>query len=669
MASTFPDGWFCRDLLCWGTVLNNRANFARGGLLEVPDVRHADSRTILDLVAQNALFLATISANSAFQLQWTVESDFGPAIDSYKSRRADGSAWCQRSNGVRTRYYEQRHAERSLKRERVYLYLGRACDDLASSTLRSEAECDAYIGQVAAEFDIQMRSLHGVFSLGRWQAFGDTSHCVHLRKFLNPCLSASVLSSPSDAALGFDPLLSIRRNCLRSEISAFSRSKSGERTGALLLDGAYHSLFVMRELPRGTRPGMLMPVLGAVGDGVSITLNVYPLSVDQEIDRLRREIADLSLFLSDKKSIGVENDILLRRARIDSLLSSVTIPFKVLFVIRIWDASPGGLSAKTLAIKTALHRIEGAEFAEVTGPAQAINLFYETLPGNLGSSYRGWDVYVENRNLADLMPISSAFSGHLEEAQALYDSPDGSLVGVRLIAKDGTPQHSMVVGVNGSGKSAFLIDLMSQSDCDWSYRFIQEEGLAFSTLAGLGGMESLILKESGERTVNPFDTFGLPLTSANVAGVVRTCMKLIGLSRDEDKNRRREGLIGEYVHSHFDDFAEDCKNADEERWFQLARRACAAESLRKSNDEFLDGYTTLRDLERSNSEQARELILNQTEPSVVSYSMQRNGRQALRAMVYSQLTADSYPQFSGLVSLMRHARKSHSPFGRRWRRA
>ena len=86
---------------------------------------------------------------------------------------------------------------------------------------------------------------------------------------------------------------------------------------------------------------------------------------------------------------------------------------------------------------------------------------------------------------------------------------------------NGTPQHSIVIGVNGAGKSALLMDLMSQTDCDWAYRFYQEEGMAFVTQAQLCGMRSLVLRESGDSTLNPFDTLGLPLTSSTVARVVR----------------------------------------------------------------------------------------------------------------------------------------------------
>jgi hypothetical protein len=659
MSRSFPVGWFERDMLWWGPALDSRTCLSKGARVEVPDLRSADNRTILDLRRQNTHLLAVVGSAASLQVQWTVEDDFGAALEAYSERKRDGSPWCRRTCSVRRVYYEQRISEGSLRRERVHVYIGRRCDGLSARDVRSVASCEAFLRQAAAGLDSQLRMLEMVHPLGRWAPMDSRSHAQHLRKFLNPSL-ARLLSGPDSGGAGeFEGSLSIRANCLRSELDAFAAGSRGERSNLLFFDGNYHAIFVMRELPRGTRPGMLMPVLDAVNRGASITLCIRPLPVGAEIDRLRREIDELSAFLSDRRAAGVENDIRLRHGRIDSLLSSATIPFNLLFVVRVWADTPDGIAAKSLAMRTALQGIDGAEFMQVNNSAQARHLFYETIPGNLGGSYRGWDIYVENHNLADLMPISSTFTGHLEEAQALYDSPGRSVVGIRLVTPNGTPQHSIVVGVNGAGKSALLIDLMSQTDCDWAYRFYQEEGMAFVTQAQLCGMRSLVLRESGDLTLNPFDTLGLPLTSATLARVVRTCMKLVGLSRDEDRNRRREGLIGEYVRSHFEDCAEDWKNAGEERWRGLARRAFAADRLRSGDDDFLDGHLALRELERTDPAAAGELLAAGGEDEVVRYSILPQGRRNIDAMTFSLFGAEDYPRFDGLVALMRHGRLAH----------
>jgi hypothetical protein len=628
MARTFPVGWFEGDMLWWGAALEAQACLAKGASVEVPDMRSADSRTILDLRRQNSCILAALGASSALQVQWTVEDDYSGALEAYSRRKAPASAWCRRTCAVRRAFYEQRAAEGSLRRERVNLYVGRRCEGLTARDVRSFAACEAYLRQSATGLEAQLRTLSMVHSLGRWSPMGNAEHALHLRKFLNPSLSQLWAAGPGDV----DTARSIRANCLRSDMDAFASGRAGERTSLLYLDGNYHALFVMRELPRGTRPGMLVPVLDAVSRGAALTLAIRPLPVAGEIDRLRREIDELSAFLSDRRAAGVENDIRLRHGRIDSLLSSVTIPFNMLLVVRVWADTEEGIAAKSVAMRTALQGIDGAEFMQVNNAAQARHLFYETLPGNLGSTYRGWDIYVENHNLTDLMPVSSTFTGHLGEAQALYDSPGRSVVGIRLVTPNGTPQHTVVVGVNGSGKSALLMDLMSQSDCEWTYRFYQEEGMAFVTQAQLCGMRSLVLRESGDCTLNPFDTHALPLTSSTVARVVRTCMKLVGLSRDEDRNRRREGLIGEYVRSHLEDCAQDWKNADEGRWRALARRALAIERLRTGDDDFLDGHLALAALEASDPDLAAGLLAAPGDEAVLRHGLTPEGRRAADAL-------------------------------------
>ena len=659
MARTFPEGWFERDLLLWGQALDTATCLSRGASVEVPDLRSADHRTLLDLRHQNTHLLALVGEGSSLQLNWTVEDDFEGALRAYAQRPGQPTAWCRRTRAVRRTFYEQRMAEGSLRRERVHAYLGRRCDGLSAADVRSVPACEAFLSQAAAALDAQLRLLSMVHPIGMWSPMGTPEHGRHLRSFLNPSLSR-VLRAPGSEAMGpIDPGRSVRANCLRSDLEAFAWGRGGERACLLQFDGNFHALFVMRELPRGTRPGMLLPVLDAVGRGASITLCIRPRPVGTEIERLRREIDELSAFLSERRAAGVENDIRLRRARIDSLLSSVTIPFNLLFVVRVWADTPEGIAAQSLAMRTALQGVDGAEFMQVNNVAQARHLFYETIPGCLGSTYRGWDIYVENHNLADLLPISSTFSGHLHEAQALYDSPGRSLVGLRLITAGGTPQHSILVGVNGSGKSAFLMDLMSQSDADWAYRFYQEEGLAFVTQAQLSGMRSLVLRESGESTLNPFDTLGLPLTSATVSRVVRTCMKLVGLSRDEDRNRRREGLIGEYVRSHLEDCAEDWKHADEARWMELARRALATERMRSGDDDFLDAHLAFAELERSDPQAAAQRLAAVGEEEALRHSIEPAGRRAVEALVFSRLAPEQVPTFGGLVALIRQGRLAH----------
>ena len=162
------------------------------------------------------------------------------------------------------------------RRERVHVYLGRRCLGLRAADVRSVASCEAFLGQAASGLDAQLRMLAMVHPLGSWAPMDSRAHALHLRKFLNPSL-ARLLSAPGDGGMGgFDESRSVRANCLRSDLEAFASGRAGERASLLYFDGNYHAIFVMRELPRGTRPGMLLPVLDAVSRGASITLAIHP---------------------------------------------------------------------------------------------------------------------------------------------------------------------------------------------------------------------------------------------------------------------------------------------------------------------------------------------------------------------------------------------------------
>ena len=126
MSRTFPAGWLERDMLWWGSTLDARTCLSRGRAVEVPDLRSADNRTILDLRRQNAHLLGVIGATASLQVHWTVEDDFEAALDAYSARKQAGLAGgAEVTCAVRRAFYEQRPAEGSLRREKGPRHSGR----------------------------------------------------------------------------------------------------------------------------------------------------------------------------------------------------------------------------------------------------------------------------------------------------------------------------------------------------------------------------------------------------------------------------------------------------------------------------------------------------------------------------------------------------------------
>ena len=95
-----------------------------------------------------------------------------------------------------------------------------------------------------------------------------------------------------------------------------------------------------------------------------------------------------------------------------------TIPFRALFIIRVWDKSKDGLNAKASAIKNAINSMNSAQYFESNLPTTSKNLFFQTWPGWTWGRYEHRKLYSEHRYLADMLPVTSTFTGHLATAES-----------------------------------------------------------------------------------------------------------------------------------------------------------------------------------------------------------------------------------------------------------
>jgi hypothetical protein len=111
--------------------------------------------------------------------------------------------------------------------------------------------------------------------------------------------------------------------------------------------------------------------------------------------------------------------------------------------LSIWDKSREGLSAKTAAIKNAINSMNGAQYLECPLPTTAKKLFFQSWPGYPWGRYAHRRLYAETRYLADVLPISATFTGHLATAEALYDGASNNLVGVTMRAACSIPSTSL----------------------------------------------------------------------------------------------------------------------------------------------------------------------------------------------------------------------------------
>jgi len=198
----------------------------------------------------------------------------------------------------------------------------------------------------------------------------------------------------------------------------------------------------------------------------TITVNVDPLPITQEINKEEKEHDRIAGDYASEKKISLLTVMEKKQKKIHALMQGQTIPFHAMLAIRVWDKTRDGLNAKAGAIKNAINSMNAAQYFESNLPSTSKNLFFQTWPGWTWGRYEHRKLYAEHRFLADMLPVTSTFIGHLGTAEAIYDGPQNNLVGIETFSgseDNKTPQHAVLLGMSGAGKSVTVCDLLTQT--------------------------------------------------------------------------------------------------------------------------------------------------------------------------------------------------------------
>ena len=208
-----------------------------------------------------------------------------------------------------------------------------------------------------------------------------------------------------------------------------------------------------------------------------------------------------------------------------------------------------------------------------------------------------------------MLPFSATFTGHRAQAEAPYEGSAGNPVGVTTFAGsrgNETPQHAVLLGLSGAGKSVTVCDLPSQTEAFYDCAVNLEEGLSYagSTRTVEPGAHPIIIQPDGDLTINYLDTHGLPLTAEHLASATALVATIVGVSRDEDRQLSRETQIANYVAQLYDDVFEEWSRRNSGRLMEIARHACTLARLHRGSpgstgiDAFVDFRPALATLEK-----------------------------------------------------------------------
>ncbi len=659
-----PNGWFTQNLLFFGETLSPATALARGARVQIPDLKSADRSTRETYYAGLGSWLNTLASDEAVQFQWQVDSDYADELEIYRRQTIDQGArgWCRAVRDERYLRYQRAMEEGRLRRERFEVWVGKRASTLPRKGVQTPEQLEAYLSQIAKSLADRLEGFGSRLPESRLQVMEDKDHFHSWRSFLNPSLRLT----GEEKNRRPDPRATILENSCPSEgISTVD----GEGAVFFKLDGYYHGLLVLRQWPLETHFGIIWSLTSALSGNYSYTLNCYPLNIQAEVKKTEIELKRLKRNLAKDEKESADTMAQKKRMRIAALQNGYARPFSVLPVIRIWDISLEALQARLMVLKEAIVHMNGARYFHVEEPMAAKNLFFETLPGRLGGRYRDWDLFALGGAdptvcfLQDLVPFSASFTGHMEEGEALYEGSDGNILGLRAFA-NGTPQHGVVIGTTRVGKSAKVIDYLSQTDCFFRFRCIVEEGMSYATAVRLLGGESIVLNPDGDITLNYFDTQGAPLTQSQIALSAGLLGVMAGRALDPEVNTDRKAMYGEYVNRLYTQAWNDWRQADPFRELEAARWALLIEKRRReqgsaANVGVLELWSDLRQLSREDPDRFAETKANLSEDEVVTFLRRPESATSVRNIGISMFGAREFPTHSALVESMQHTPMAH----------
>jgi hypothetical protein len=653
MFESSPNGYFVRDLVVFHG-LRKGCFVSKGFVIEPADLSAAAPEHLNAFQDQLALLLSCLHDKLRLQVQWFCDSDYRSELLRYREQTDRATnVWTRRCRNERFARYWQAMVDRRLRRQRLVLYFSRQIETspaLMATAARQHAHYDALVQEMTTEFELVRQMLANIFHGARITPMNDADHFRNCTTFLNPSLGARF---DYDTLATFDPQLSIQENCWHSEAQGLHDSSG------FWMDGFYHSVLVLNRWPKITHPGLVHRLTGLPLLDYNITVNIESLSARAEINREEKAHDRLAGDFASEKRLSLLTAMEKKQKKIAALMHGHARPFNIEYIIRAWDQTREGLAVKMAAIKNAINGMNGAQYLECALPTTAKKLFYQSWPGYPWGRYPHRKMYAETRYLADALPFSATFTGHLDQAEALYEGTQRNLVGVTTFAGSGgseTPQHAVLLGMSGAGKSVTVCDLLSQTEAFYDYTVIIEEGLSYEiyTRTVAPTARPIIIQPDGDLTINYLDTHGLPLTAEQLASAMALVAKIAGVSTDEDKQFSREAQIAKYIMLLYEDVFEEWSRRNADRLLEIARHACTLAKLKRTRPgtTTLDVFVDFRDLQRTNAELANQQLAGVTEEEALRFLKEPNTRREVRNLAFAYFTSLEYPTHRMLQELI-----------------
>jgi len=655
MRSSAPNGFFAEGMMIFG-ALEKGGYASKGFVLQPPDLRGASVAQLNAYQDKIRTLLASFGETMTAQFQWTCNCDYRTELTwYYRETEKVVHPHLRRKRMSHWKRHWRRMNRRELRREQLVMFLSlKIATGSAKSVTREGLRTyyDSLLAQLRGQFEELTDTLRTIFGTDTTVTpMDDLAHFAYSQRFLNPSLADRY---DLDTAAQFNPVLSIQENCWNGDGVGLQRI-------GFYLDGRYHAVFTLKRWPSRTYPGIIHRLTGLPFLDYQLTVNVEPLPTKREVDREEKAIERLRGEYQNKERHSLLVAIGKKERKIESLSTGCIRPFAVTYIIRVWDESEAALSAKCAAIKNAVNGLSGAQYYECALPSTAKKLFFASWPGWTGTSYKHRALYAEDTYLADLLPFSATFTGHLAAAEAIYDGSQNNLVGLRtFIGTPASPQHAVLLGATGAGKSVTMCDLLEQTAPYFYYTVIIEEGLSYANFTKALGERPIVLHPDGDLTINYFDTDGMPLNQLQQATAVALVARMIGETPDAEAQQIRQAILGQYIQQLYQDAFVEWSKRHREEMPGIERMACAAHRWKQQKmglgSTELEAFAELRDRLKANDDEAGQFLADIAASDLTAFLKNAQTERLVMAVAHAHYRREDFPTHASLVELMQFSR-------------
>lgn len=649
-----PNGYFARDFIVYGS-LEKGGSISRGFRLFPPDLSGASEQTLAEIHGAITRYLQAVPLHQRDQWQWRKSSDYRDALDRYDAETAKfTNPDARRLREHTSKHFREMAQRRELHREHLEIYPTLRIAK-AGPAFASRASLKEFFKTQLDHFETAFQQIQSELS----SAFGNElviepmnreDHYLTTFLWYNP----DFMGRPADLLPHFDASRSIHWNCKRSDIST-------TKAGRLYYGGNYHGILVLRLMGSHTGETMMHHITKAAFVGYQVTVCCTPLDTQKVIQRHEAEARSLQLQEVDeaqKKGVSSamrQATIEMKSERVRELSRGHTRLFNVTLVIHAWADNEATLASRISALKQAVINMKNAQVYDQHLPASALDLLYCTLPGNGFHPYDSRAIEIEDHHLANFLPFSASFTGDLANAQALCESADRSLTGIRFNVH-GQPQHTGILGGTGTGKSTTYRNFMFQTADYFDFDVIVESGLWHADYTRSYKCEPIVVKRDGNVSLNYLDTGGLPLSAEHIGLAVTQTLHMAGHVSDERLQNRRKTYLTYYLRQLYQEAFENWQRKNGERVELMQREAAAVHRWQQqkmnSDDTLLMAYADLRDRVAAQDAEALEFVSKLSERDVTEFVTNRETAHLATGHVFAYFTPEEYPRHAELVDLL-----------------